>query len=106
MQCPRFHQHFKAWGQKRIPSFPDWYAPLSRAVLMPCIPCLVVLVTLDMVLRPRRPASSPRYLMPVQFLQWFLMAPITLLFTPLPAVESQIRLARGKRLEYRVTEKA
>ena len=87
-------------------SFPDWFAPLSRAVLMPCMLTLVVLVTLDIVLRPRRPASFPRYLMPVQFLQWFLMAPITLLFTALPAVESQIRLALGKRLEYRVTEKA
>jgi hypothetical protein len=46
------------------------------------------------------------WLYPVQFVQWLLLAPITLFFTCLPAVDAQARLALGRRLEYKVTEKA
>ena len=67
---------------------------------------LVVMVGMDMLMRPRRPKHFPLWLLPVQFAQWFLMAPITFFFSALPALDAQIRLMLGKRLEYRVTEKA
>jgi hypothetical protein len=34
-----------------------------------------------------------------------LISPITFLFSALPALDSQVRLMLGKRMEYRVTEK-
>ena len=34
------------------------------------------------------------------------MAVITFLFTALPALDAQVRLLIGRRLEYKVTEKA
>lgn len=89
-----------------MPGMPEWFADTSRMVLQPCLTTLVLLVILDTIVRPKRPAGFPRRLYPAQFLQWFLMAPITFLFMALPALEAQIRLALGKRLEYKVTEKA
>jgi hypothetical protein len=67
---------------------------------------LLTMIVLDMLMRPRRPAHWKLWLYPVQFAQWVLMAPITLFFTSMPALDAQIRLALGRRLEYKVTEKA
>jgi hypothetical protein len=36
---------------------------------------------------------------------WFLLPISSLLFSTFPALDAQTRLALGKRLEYRVTEK-
>ncbi len=89
-----------------MPGMPGWFADTSRLVLQPCLATLVLLVVLDAIVRPRRPTTFSRWLLPVQFVQWTLMAPITFIFMAMPALEAQIRLALGKRLEYRVTEKA
>lgn len=87
-------------------NIPDWFLPLSRYILMPCMVPLILMIGLDMMMRPTRPAGWKIWLYPVQFAQWFLMAPITLFFTALPALDAQIRLALGFRLDYKVTEKA
>ena len=87
-------------------NIPDWFLPLSRHILMPCMIPLIVMIGLDMMMRPKRPAHWKLWLYPVQFAQWFLMAPITLFFTAMPALDAQIRLALGFRLDYKVTEKA
>jgi hypothetical protein len=67
---------------------------------------LIVMIGLDMLMRSTRPPHWKLWLYPMQFAQWFLMAPITLFFTAMPALDAQIRLALGFRLDYKVTEKA
>jgi hypothetical protein len=64
------------------------------------------MIIIDMMMRPPRPAGWKLWLYPIQFAQWFLMAPITFLFSAMPGLDAQVRLALGKRMEYRVTEKA
>jgi len=87
-------------------NIPDWFLPLSRHILMPCMIPLLVMIGLDMMMRPARPPHWKVWLYPMQFAQWLLMAPITLFFTAMPALDAQIRLALGFRLDYKVTEKA
>ena len=87
-------------------NIPTWFITTSHWILMPCIIPLVGMIVLDMMMRPARPKRWKLWLYPVQFLQWTLMAPITLFFTALPALDAQVRLALGRRLEYKVTEKA
>jgi hypothetical protein len=87
-------------------NIPDWFITTSRLILMPCMIPLIVMIVLDMLMRPQRPTHWQIWLYPIQFVQWLLMAPITLFFTAMPALDAQIRLALGRRLEYKVTEKA
>lgn len=87
-------------------AIPDWFITASHWILMPCMIPLVGMIILDTVMRPPRPSRWKIWLYPVQFAQWSLMAPITLFFTAMPALDAQIRLALGRRLEYKVTEKA
>ncbi len=87
-------------------NIPTWFITASHWILMPCMIPLIGMIVLDMMMRPQRPKTWRRWLYPVQFAQWLLMAPITLFFTALPALDAQIRLALGRRLEYKVTEKA
>ena len=89
-----------------VEAVPGWFGPLAAKLLFPCMVPLLIMVGMDMVMRPRRPRDFPLWLLPVQFGQWFLLAPITFFFSALPALDAQIRLMLGKRLEYRVTEKA
>jgi hypothetical protein len=85
---------------------PEWFSPLSAKILLPCIVPLAVMAGFDTFMRPARPSNFPLWLLPVQYAQWFLMAVITFFFSALPALDAQIRLMLGKRLEYKVTEKA
>ncbi|MHB8684755.1 MAG: glycosyltransferase family 2 protein [Dehalococcoidia bacterium] len=87
-------------------NIPHWFITTSHYILLPCMIPLIGMIILDMMMRPARPKHWRHWLYPVQFAQWALMAPITLLFTALPAVDAQVRLALGRRLEYKVTEKA
>lgn len=87
--------------------WPQWFDDLSVRILFPCMGPLIVMVVYDtFVMRPPRPPSFPLWMYAVQFAQWFAMAPITFFFNSLPALDAQVRLAIGKRLEYKVTEKA
>ena len=87
-------------------NIPTWFLTASHWILLPCMVPLVGMIILDMMMRPKRPARWKVWLYPVQFGQWILLAPITLFFTALPALDAQVRLALGRRLEYKVTEKA
>jgi hypothetical protein len=87
-------------------NIPTWFITASHYILMPCMIPLIGMIVLDMMMRPARPKRWPMWLYPVQFAQWMLMAPITLFFTAMPALDAQVRLFLGRRLEYKVTEKA
>ncbi len=85
---------------------PLWYPLVSYWIMLPCLSTLLLILYLDAKMRPERPRNFGRWLYPVQYGQYFLMAVITFFSTALPALDAQARLALGKRLEYRVTEKA
>jgi hypothetical protein len=87
-------------------NIPEWFVTASHWILMPSMLPLVMMIILDMMMRPARPKRWKIWLYPLQFAQWTLLAPITLFFTALPALDAQVRLALGRRLEYKVTEKA
>ncbi len=85
---------------------PAWFPIISKWLLAPCAGTLILLITLDTIMRPSRPPEFRWWHFPFQYAQWFLMAVITLFSSALPALDAQVRLALGKRLEYKVTEKA
>ena len=85
---------------------PDWFPVISKWLLTPCAGTLILLITLDALMRPKRPQEFRLWHYPFQYAQYFLMAVITFFSSALPALDAQVRLALGKRLEYRVTEKA
>lgn len=85
---------------------PPWFREYSRTLLLSCLFPLLTMITCDALSRPPRPKHFGVRLLAFQFAQWFLMAPITFVFNALPAVDAQLRLLLGKRLEYKVTEKA
>ena len=71
---------------------------------MGLIPYVIILFH-DWKLRPPAPAnfSTAKHLL--GHACWLAISPITFLFSALPALDSQVRLALGRRMEYRVTEK-
>lgn len=85
---------------------PHWYPMFSRWILLPGLSCLLLMLTLDFYLRPPKPAWFKPWHWPAQYGVYFFMAFITFFTSALPALDAQFRLALGKRLEYRVTEKA
>ncbi|MGD0114814.1 MAG: glycosyltransferase family 2 protein [Dehalococcoidia bacterium] len=89
-----------------MPMVPPWFNMMSAKILFPCMVPLAIMVGFDTFMRPPRPKTFPIWMYPVQFGQWFLMAPITFIFGALPGLDSQVRLILGKRLEYKCTEKA
>ena len=90
-----------------VKTMPTWFVLASTKILFTCSVPLIAMVVMDgVIMRPRRPPTFPVWLFPIQYAQWFFMAAITFLFGALPALDAQIRLALGKRLEYKVTEKA
>jgi hypothetical protein len=92
-----------ATGDKLMP---EWFTWGSRILLTPCLLPYLVLIVLDARLRPPRPPSLSRLRYALSFLLWLAVSPITFFFSALPALDSQVRLLLGKRMEYRVTEKA
>ena len=89
-----------------LADFPEWFRDISRWLLTPCAATLLLIIILDTIMRPPRPANFRWWHFPFQYVQWFAMAVITFFTSALPALDAQIRLALGKRLEYKVTEKA
>ena len=87
-------------------NLPHWYPLASRWIMMPGLACLLLMLTLDFHLRPQRPEWFRVWHWPIQYGVYFFMAFITFFTSALPALDAQFRLALGKRLEYRVTEKA
>jgi hypothetical protein len=82
---------------------PGWVT-LPTLILTPCLIFYLVLITMDAKLRPPAPNLSPVQHLFANFF-WVALAPITFFCSALPALDSQIRLMLGRRMEYRVTEK-
>ena len=78
---------------------------ISRYILTACLLSLVVIIVLDLILKPKKPENYPFWRSVFDYLQWVLMPVATLLMSVLPGLDSQTRLMLGKRLEYWVTEK-
>lgn len=78
---------------------------LSRIILTICLVSLAVIVIIDIKLRPKRPATLSKWVLPFNFLQWILLPVTSILLSALPGLDSHTRLMLGKRLEYKVTEK-
>ena len=78
---------------------------ISRLILTTCLLFLLIIIILDMILRPKRPKGFPKWRSFLEIFQWVLMPVATLFMSVLPGLDSQTRLMFGKRLEYFITEK-
>jgi hypothetical protein len=79
----------------------------AQYILTTCLVFLVVIIVIDRLLRPKVAKEEVSRWYPIwENIQWILMPLAALFMAVLPAVDSQTRLMLGKRLEYRVTEKA
>lgn len=66
---------------------------------------LIVIIILDIKLKPPRPAGFKKWKSPILFLQWVTLPIVGFFLSTLPGLDAHTRLMLGKRLEYRVTEK-
>ncbi|MGI8550583.1 MAG: glycosyltransferase family 2 protein [Dehalococcoidia bacterium] len=85
---------------------PEWLPSLARIILALCSAPYVLMIAIDSRLRPEPPDGWGKRNSAVAFVYWWLIPFTSFLFSTVPALESQTRLMLGKRLEYRVTEKA
>ena len=98
---------------------PSWFFPtnwtyfgflpgfisLTSVVMTPTLVPFLILVVLDHRLRPPAPAGMSTRHRLLAHLAWLAISPITFFCSALPALDAQVRLMLGKRMEYRVTEK-
>jgi cellulose synthase/poly-beta-1,6-N-acetylglucosamine synthase-like glycosyltransferase len=80
-------------------------ANISSTILTICFVFLLVLIVLDLKLRPPRPKEFKRWKVPSLYLQWLALPIVSLFLSALPGLDAHTRLMLGQRLEYRVTEK-
>jgi hypothetical protein len=78
----------------------------ASAMLTLALGSLLVLVVVEHMIVPRRPAHWTRLQRVVSYLQWIGLPLVGIFFSTLPALDAQTRLLTGRYLEYRVTEKA
>jgi hypothetical protein len=87
-----------------ITLLPSWLT-LSTIIMTPCLAPYLMLIVLDIRLRPSPPVDSTRIQRIVSQVWWLASSPITFIWSTLPALDAQIRLMLGHRMDYRVTEK-
>ncbi|TSC53735.1 MAG: Uncharacterized protein LiPW16_316 [Microgenomates group bacterium LiPW_16] len=80
-------------------------ARISSTILTICFIFLLVIIILDLRLKPPRPREFARWKIPALYLQWLTLPIVSLFLSALPGLDAHTRLMLGKRLEYRVTEK-
>lgn len=80
-------------------------APTASVILTLALVGMVVTIFISMLLLPPKPEGYQGRRRIWMLLQWALMPLTTIVFSSLPAIESQTRLMFGKYLEFRVTEK-
>ncbi len=78
----------------------------ARVVLTLCLIPYVWMIVIDRRLRPAKPVWWRRRDDLVAVVMWFMLPVTSFVFSTVPAIVSQTRLMLGRRLEYRVTEKA
>jgi hypothetical protein len=78
----------------------------ASAMLTLALGSLLVLVVVEHMIVPPRPANWSRLQRVVSYLQWIGLPLVGIFFSTLPALDAQTRLLTGRYLEYRVTEKA
>ena len=84
---------------QQLPIYINWI--LSSAFI-----ALIFLVFIEDQLAPPRPSRWGPWMHFVSYAQWALLPVMGVIFTNLPALDAQTRLLAGRRLEYKVTEKA
>ena len=80
-------------------------APTASLILTLALVGIVVSIYISLLLLPPKPPGYKERHRVWHVLQWALTPVTTILFSSFPAIESQTRLALGKYLEFRVTEK-
>lgn len=84
---------------------PDWFTVWPRIILTPCLGAYLVIILADARLRPPPPERMTLPARARALSHWLLLPVTSFVFSALPALDSQMRLMLGKRMEYRVTEK-
>lgn len=67
---------------------------------------LLVYTYLDIKLRHRLKQKTAFYAIPFLIVQWYLLPIISFILSALPALDAHTRMILGKKLDYKVTEKA
>ena len=79
---------------------------IASLLFKSCFLFTIVLVAVDILMRPEHPKKySKKALLVISLFDWLLSPTIGLLFSVLPAIDAHTRLMLGKYLEYKVTEK-
>lgn len=79
---------------------------LARMVLTVCLVPYLAMILIDARLRPSKPETWSRRQSLLAFAMWFCLPITSFITSTIPALDAQTRLMLGKRLEYRVTDKA
>jgi cellulose synthase/poly-beta-1,6-N-acetylglucosamine synthase-like glycosyltransferase len=66
---------------------------------------ILSVIVVDWLLKPPRPVTFKKRMLPLTILQYLLMPVTAFLFGALPGMDAHTRLLLGKRLEYKVTPK-
>lgn len=77
----------------------------AEGILTICLLALVVMVIIDMKLRPKHAKPVSVFTAVKEVVQWVTLPLVTLPLSVLPGLHAQTMLMLGKRLEYKVTEK-
>jgi hypothetical protein len=88
------------------PAQPNWLHLMARWALFLCLVPYVVMIRIDARLRPPKPRTWTPWQSIIAFVMWFCLPVTSFITSTLPALDAQTRLMLGRRLEYRVTEKA
>ena len=78
---------------------------IAETVLTVCLLALVVMIVIDLLLRPKEMRPNSVFAAVKEVIQWITLPIVTLPLSVLPGLHAQTMLMLGKRLEYRVTEK-
>ncbi len=86
--------------------FGQTLAPTASAILTLALVGIIVTIFISILLLPPKPSGYREHHRLLHIAQWVLMPLTTILFSSLPAIESQTRLIFGRSLDFRVTPKS
>ncbi|HEV3231868.1 MAG TPA: hypothetical protein VG245_06415 [Candidatus Dormibacteraeota bacterium] len=99
------HWYFPVAYDYSITTLSSSYAYLSAGILTVTLANVAMLIYIDESLVPARPSDWPAWRRAKSYVEIVAYPIIGIIFSVLPALESQTRLMLGRYLEYRVTEK-